>query len=71
MADAVRLECCRLRKDPMEQIDGGTKVLLAFQRITSPEKAKAAAAAKKAEEEQKKKNSARAGQKAGAWSGLP
>ena len=53
----------------MEVIDSGTKVALAFQRITNPEKAKAADAAKKAEAEKQKKE--RAGKKAGAWGGLP
>lgn len=61
---------CRLRKDVLDQIDTGTKVQLAFQRITNPEKAKQAEAAKKAEEE-KQKADKRSGKKAGSWGGLP
>ena len=61
---------CRLRKDPLDTIDGGTKVKLAFQRITDPNRAakeekarkQAEAAAAKAAEQPKK---------AGAWGGLP
>ena len=61
---------CRLRKDPLDTIDGGTKVKLAFQRITDPNRAakeekarkQAEAAASKAAEQPKK---------AGAWGGLP
>ena len=61
---------CRLRKDPLDTIDGGTKVKLAFQRITDPNRAakeekarkQAVAAAAKAAEQPKK---------AGAWGGLP
>ncbi|CAK0779027.1 hypothetical protein CVIRNUC_004683 [Coccomyxa viridis] len=60
----------RLRKDPLDTIDGGTKVKLAFQRITDPNRAakeekarkQAEAAASKAAEQPKK---------AGAWGGLP
>lgn len=66
------LRFCRLRKDPLEQIDSGTKVMLAFQRITNPDKAKAAEKAKKEAEEKQKKDTKRGGgMKAGAWSGLP
>ena len=62
---------CRLRKDVLDQIDTGTKVQLAFQRVTNPEKAKQAEAAKKAKEEQEKNENQRAGKKAGSWGGLP
>ncbi|KAK9800169.1 hypothetical protein WJX73_002607 [Symbiochloris irregularis] len=63
----------RLRKDPLSTIDTGTKVALAFQRITDPDRAKkeekkrqaAVAAAKKAEQAAAPKP------KAGAWGGLP
>ena len=59
-----------MRKDPLDTIDGGTKVKLAFQRMTDPDRAakdeqrrkQAAAAAAKAAEQPKK---------AGAWGGLP
>lgn len=63
----------RLRKDPLDQIDGGTKVRLAFQRITKPKEAAAADKAKKEAEEQKRKQAAnsRTGKKAGSWGGLP
>ena len=66
-----------MRKDPLSTIDNGTKVALAFQRITDPERAK-----KEAKEAQKRKEAeaaaakkARAAaaptKKPGAWSGLP
>ena len=61
----------RLRKDVLDQIDNGTKVQLAVQRVTNPEKAKKAEAAKKAAEEKEKKDSKRSGKKAGSWGGLP
>eukprot|EP00891_Asterochloris_glomerata_P006155 jgi/Astpho2/6155/fgenesh1_pm.00088_%23_2_t len=64
----------RLRKDPLEQIDTGSKVRLAFQRITRP---KAAVAAD--DSTQQAKTGAQQQQappestpkKAGAWAGLP
>ena len=61
---------CRLRKDPLDPIDGGTKVALAFQRVMNP---KAAEARKQAEEEAKKKEAEakKPKQKAGSWGGLP
>ncbi len=62
---------CRLRKDVLDQIDNGTKVQLAFQRVTNPEKARQAEAAKKDKEEQEKKDNRKAGKKAGSWGGLP
>ena len=57
-----------MRKDPLDPIDNGTKVMLAFRRLTNP---KAVAA-----EEAAKKEAAAAArdavtQKAGAWGGLP
>lgn len=65
---------CRLRKDPLAQIDTGTKVQLAYQRVTNPEKAKKAEAAKKKQEKQEKeeaKKAEKANKKAGSWGGLP
>ena len=61
-----------MRKDPLDTIDGGTKVKLAFQRMTDPDRAakdekarkQAEAAAAKTKEEPKKAA-------AGAWGGLP
>ncbi|GAB4818168.1 hypothetical protein N2152v2_005214 [Parachlorella kessleri] len=62
----------RMRKDPLDPIDGGTKVKLAMRRVFRPAEAKAEAEAKKkAEEEAKAAAGTRAGQKAGAWGGLP
>eukprot|EP00892_Ulva_mutabilis_P003067 jgi/Ulvmu1/12761/UM096_0002.1 len=64
----------RLRKDVMDEIDGGLKVQLAWRRVTDPKAAEKArvqeeAAAKKAAE------GAAAGEagekKAGSWGGLP
>ena len=58
----------RLRKDPLDPIDSGTKVFLAMRRVFNP---------KAAEEEEKKKKEAeaeaqaKANKKAGAWGGLP
>lgn len=61
---------CRLRKDPLDTIDGGTKVKLAFQRIADPDRA--------AEEEKARRQAeaataeaAEQPKKAGAWGGLP
>ena len=73
-ASFMFLYVCRLRKDPLSTIDNGTKVALAFKRITDPDRAKKdakkqkeaqAAAQKKAAEAAAPKN------KPGAWSGLP
>lgn len=66
--------CCRLRKDPLDPIDNGTKVAMLFKRLTDPEVQRREEAAKKAKEEAaaKAKESGRpAGAKAGAWGGLP
>ena len=65
---------CRLRKDPLAEIDGGSKVRLAWQRVTNPRAAEAAAEKKKqAEAELKKAKEAKAksSKKAGSWGGLP
>ena len=66
-----------MRKDPLSTIDNGTKVALAFQRITDPDRAKKEEQKRKqAEEAAKKKAQAAAAaaapkKKAGAWGGLP
>lgn len=64
----------RLRKDPLDPIDGGTKVLLALRKVLNP---------KEVEEEERKKKEAeeaakaaggdakRSGKAAGSWGGLP
>lgn len=64
----------RMRKDPMDPIDNGVKVEIAFQRVFFPGAAEAAAEAKRKEEEEKKAAEAsedsgteRKGLKAGAW----
>ena len=61
---------CRMRKDPLDPIDNGTKVMLAFRRLTNP-KAVAAEEARKKEEAAAKREEAVSAKKAGAWSGLP
>lgn len=59
----------RMRKDPLDPIDNGTKVALAFRRVTNPKVAKQEEGAKKAEAKpQEEKSSAKS---AGAWGGLP
>lgn len=68
--------CCilsRMRKDPMSPIDNGTKVAMAFQRITDPERAKKEAQRQKEKEVAAKKAQAAAmpAKKPGAWGGLP
>ena len=64
-----------MRKDPLDPIDGGTKVRLALRRLLNPERYKAEQEAKKkAEEEAKAKAAAGRGGgtgKAGSWGGLP
>mmetsp|Transcript_14492 Transcript_14492/g.43807 ORF Transcript_14492/g.43807 Transcript_14492/m.43807 type:complete len:461 (+) Transcript_14492:144-1526(+) len=59
----------RMRKDPLDPIDNGTKVVLAFRRVTNPK------AVKQEEEQQKEaekeKGAKPAPKKAGAWGGLP
>ncbi|KAG2482965.1 hypothetical protein HYH03_018142 [Edaphochlamys debaryana] len=71
----------RLRKDPLDPIDNGTKVQILFKRMTDPEviKREEEMARRKAEAEAKAKASGgsaaganrAAGAKAGAWGGLP
>ncbi|KAK9840884.1 hypothetical protein WJX84_008482 [Apatococcus fuscideae] len=64
----------RLRKDPLDQIDGGAKVKLAWQRVTNPKAAEAAAEERKqaeAEEKKAKEAKAKSQQKGGSWGGLP
>ncbi len=60
----------RLRKDPLDPIDSGTKVAILFSRLTDPEFVKREEAAKKKKEEAEKAAAA-APKKAGAWGGLP
>ncbi|KAL0049600.1 hypothetical protein WJX82_005675 [Trebouxia sp. C0006] len=60
----------RLRKDPLDAMDGGTKVKLAFQRITRPREAAEADKAKQ-EAASKAAGGSKAGKKAGSWGGLP
>lgn len=65
---------CRLRKDPLDPIDGGTKVRILFKRLTDPEvqRREEEARKRKEEEDAKVKAGGRASTaKAGAWSGLP
>ena len=64
----------RLRKDPLDPIDGGAKVKLAWQRVTNPKAAEAAAQKRKqaeAEEKKAKEAKAKSQQKSGSWGGLP
>lgn len=60
----------RMRKDPLDPIDGGIKVRIALKRVLRPEEAKAEEAAKKKAAEEAKKQ-AKANKTAGAWGGLP
>jgi magnesium chelatase subunit I len=60
----------RLRKDVLDDIDSGVRVILAWQRVTDPKAAEKARVAKLAAE--KKEEAAQATEKkAGSWSGLP
>ena len=63
----------RLRKDPLDPMDGGSKVKLAVQRINRPKEAAEADKAKKeaAAKAQAAAASSRSGKKAGSWGGLP
>eukprot|EP00955_Chlamydomonas_euryale_P005630 59710-Chlamydomonas_euryale.AAC.3 len=66
----------RLRKDPLDPIDNGTKVAVLFRRLTDPEFVKREEEAKKKAEAAAAEAAAsgktdRAGKKAGAWGGLP
>lgn len=64
-----------MRKDPLDPIDGGTKVRIALRRLLNPEAVKAEEEAKRKAAEEAKKAAAEggdgAGKKAGAWGGLP
>jgi hypothetical protein len=67
---------CRLRKDPLDPIDNGIKVLLLFKRLTDPEVQRREEEAKRKKEEAEAKAKAegkpvRGNMKAGAWGGLP
>lgn len=61
----------RMRKDPLDPIDNGTKVALAFRRVTNPKAAKAEEEAKKKAEQEAAEKAKAATKKAGAWGGLP
>jgi magnesium chelatase subunit I len=63
----------RMRKDPLDPIDGGTKVRIALRRAADPEAARREEETrKKAEAEAKAGSGAERGaMKAGAWKGLP
>lgn len=61
----------RLRKDPLETIDSGTKVALAVRRIMDPQRAAKEEAARKEAEAAAKKAVEKANKKAGSWGGLP
>jgi hypothetical protein len=52
-------------------MDSGTKVALAFRRITDPERAAKEAKAKKEAEAAAAAQAGKASKKAGAWGGLP
>jgi Mg-chelatase subunit ChlI len=64
----------RMRKDPLDPIDGGTKVTLIFNRLSDPEFRKREEAAERKKQEAAAaaaKEAANAPKKAGAWGGLP
>lgn len=61
----------RLRKDPLDPIDGGTKVALAYRRVTDPDRAAKEEKARKQAEAAAAKAAERSNKKAGAWAGLP
>ena len=60
----------RMRKDPLDPIDTGTKVALGVQRIFNPRKAQEEAARRKAAAEEAAA-AAKANKKKGTWGGLP
>eukprot|EP00879_Flechtneria_rotunda_P022197 GHRR01023420.1.p1 GENE.GHRR01023420.1~~GHRR01023420.1.p1 ORF type:complete len:139 (+),score=21.02 GHRR01023420.1:701-1117(+) len=60
----------RLRKDPLDPIDSGTKVQILFKRLTDPEFLKREEEAKK-KQEAAAAAAAKANKKAGSWGGLP
>eukprot|EP00878_Enallax_costatus_P019521 GHUV01020595.1.p1 GENE.GHUV01020595.1~~GHUV01020595.1.p1 ORF type:complete len:134 (+),score=13.29 GHUV01020595.1:784-1185(+) len=59
----------RLRKDPLDPIDSGTKVQLLFKRLTDPEFVKREEMKRKQEEAAKE--AAKKNKKSGSWGGLP
>ncbi|PSC73200.1 magnesium chelatase subunit of protochlorophyllide reductase isoform A [Micractinium conductrix] len=61
----------RMRKDPLDPIDGGLKVRIALRRLLRPAEAKAEEAKKKAEAEEAKAKKAAENKKAGAHRALP
>ncbi|KAI3434724.1 hypothetical protein D9Q98_002785 [Chlorella vulgaris] len=61
----------RMRKDPLDPIDGGTKVRIALRRLLNPEAAKAEEAKKKKAAEEAAAAAAAENKKKGAWGGLP
>ena len=61
----------RLRKDPLETIDSGTKVALAFRRVTDPDRAAKEEKARKEAAATAAKAAEKANKKAGSWGGLP
>lgn len=60
----------RLRKDPLDPIDSGTKVHVALRRVLNPRAAKEEEEAKKRAAEEARA-AAQANKKAGTWGGLP
>ena len=65
----------RLRKDPLDPIDSGTRVQILFRRMTDPEIMRREEEAKKRAEEAKasgkQPEATREGKKAGSWGGVP
>lgn len=63
----------RLRKDPLDPIDSGTKVKILFRRLTDPEIIKREEEAKRKAEENKAAGVAppQPAKKAGSWGGIP
>lgn len=59
----------RLRKDPLDSMDSGAKVDMAFRRVTNPEASKPSAQKKAKDEAGAEKKDSRAGLKAGQWAG--
>ncbi|MEW5299462.1 MAG: hypothetical protein WDW38_004509 [Sanguina aurantia] len=60
----------RMRKDPLDPIDNGTKVRITFRRLTDPEMVKREAIALKQKEDAEKEKAKKSAPK-GAWGGLP
>lgn len=59
----------RLRKDPLDPIDSGTKVDMAFKRVADPEAFKPSPQEKAEGETGTQEKDKRAGLKAGQWAG--